>query len=270
MCQHLEGFRSPIPPGYTGHQPGTLFKFGFGNPASERPVTAPDPQAFLDARDMPPPLPGEIQNSTAMCRVPFDAHRLSTPRSARMTPLDTAQTPTPWKRSELSMTPRSPLFRAEPPQAPPPTVGFTADEFPTEVKPVKYMEKKGRPTHFWPYYRPLGGDHLTPSPGHQYPPHPPDTVETRKMSSSYTNAFLKNMKKVLPGTRGGSDKQPPQQKFTREGMSGGYENNFTPLQAPWYGEEVVGSKKGAFSTSYKGAFTIAAVSPRRRKKRLGA
>lgn len=269
MCQHLEGRRSPIPPGYTGHQPGTLFKFGFGNPGSERVPANPEPDAFLDARELTsPPMPGEIRRSAAQCRVPFDSHRLSA--SAQSPRAQTAPiNGTPGKkegfgsRPDSRDTPRG-FFRAEPPPAPTPTVNFQANEFPEEVNPVRYMQQKGRPIHFWPYYRPLGGEHLTPNPGAQYPPHPPDTVELRKMKSSYANAFLKGIKKALPF--GGSEK--PMEKSNREGMAGGYENNFTPLHAAWQGEDQ--TAKNAFSTSYKGAFTRAAVSPRRRKTRLGA
>jgi len=270
MCQHLEGHRSPIPPGYTGHQPGTLFKFGFGNPGSEREAAAPEPDAFVDAGQVirAQTASGQTPRSSAHCRVPFDSYRLGSNLSSRESPRKSDA----WKKSGSILSPRpetrsgstTPFFRAEPPKAPPPTVGYMAMEFPEEVVPVKYMETKGRPVHFWPYYRPGGGKNLTPSPGAQYPPHPPDTLEKRDMKSSYTNAFLKNMKKVI-GSFSSGESTPMGPSSARGGMPGGYENNFTPLQAAWQGDD---EKKKDFNTSYKCSFTRAAVSPRRRKMRF--
>jgi len=147
-------------------------------------------------------------------------------------------------------------------------MNFKAEELAEEIRPIKYLESKGRPEHFWPYYRPLGGQNLTPCPGTQYPPHPPDTKELRNMNSTYGDTLNEsanlNYASIGAWKKEGSKNSAFKFVKTPRGPMGGYENNSTPVNAAWMLEE---QSNLSGSTSYRGTFTKKAVSPRRRKMR---
>lgn len=268
MCQRSDSRRSPIPPGYTGHKPGNIFNFGFGNPDAVK-LAGPGVPQFDDDR-----LSG-IQarcDSGVSSRFPFDALKIGagsawqsyTPRpgTSGTSPRPGSCSPRKSDRPETCPPGMSrqdvPFFRAQPPPTPTPKMGFKAEEFPEEVQPVEYLKKKGQPTHFWPYYRPLDGQHCTGTPGAQYPPHPPDTKEQRDMRSSYATSFMKKLRKTWGGGKDTAVHRTPR------GTVGGYEHNFTPLTAAWMGDE---DRTDSLKTSYRGTFTKAAASPVRRKMR---